>query len=460
MCGNMGINPPAERTPMQEKDRFEFIGHALRGDGPFRPKVTIDSYGKAYDVGKSYLVRYPRESEEKFARRNEIAFYASPLQSAASRFASYISGKAVQRDGMTGLYESMSEDIDGKGNNLDVFWQDFMVGAKARGSMLLLVDMPQSIGTSLADQLENRRSPYWTPIDPEMVTGYRLTEAGSFEYVEFAGTFPDDDDKDQPCTWYFDDDVWQRLDREGKVKAEGTHGLGVCPMLIFTEHGDFPCYGSFAPIADLSKRLFNLNSELDEILRSQTFSILALNVPEGSVNADVLDAAKTAGETIGASSLLMYSGSQPDFIAPPDGPARIYLDRIESIKAEIQEIALQVATPNQRESGLAMQTRFAMINAELSRFSKRMEDFEYRAWDLTARWLNVANTPESEWPRDFNISNIDQEMEILRGMQETAMTPEVIQQQQKRIVRIQFDGAPDDELETMISSIDNGASAA
>ena len=43
------------------------------------------------------------------------------------------------------LYASMAADIDGKGNSIGVFWQQFMTQFKARGSMLLLVDMPATM---------------------------------------------------------------------------------------------------------------------------------------------------------------------------------------------------------------------------------------------------------------------------------------------------------------------------
>jgi hypothetical protein len=216
----------------------------------------------------------------------------------------------------------------------------------------------------------------------------------------------------------------------------------------------------FSPIADLSKRLFNLESELDEILRSQTFSLLTLQVPEDSGMDERLSAAKAAGETIGTNNLMVHSGSQPGFIAPPDGPARIYLDRIAKLEDQINEIALQVATPNQRESGYAMQMRFQVINAELSRFAKRMEDLEARAWELSAIWLGMDGTPDIAWPRNFNISDIDQEVEILRNMIETNMPDEVVRAQKKRIVSLQFDGLEEDDKSALISAIENEASAA
>lgn len=450
---------PASGPAMRDIQRFKFIGHALRGDGPFRPKISYDGYGEAMDVNESALIRYPRESQAKFARRNEVAFYASPLHKACSRFVSYITSRPVTRPDMNDLMRTASMNIDGKGSDIDVFMQDFMVSVRASGSGLLLVDMPTTVGRTLAEQIANRGAPYWTPIDPATVTDFQISETGSFHFVEFSGTYTNEDQEVEDCFWYFDSEKWERRDKEKKMLAEGEHPLGECPVLIYTESGGFPCFGAFSPIADLSKRLFNLQSELDEILRAQTFSILAMQAPEGSSTAEQLDAAKVAGETIGASNLMLYTGSQPGFIAPPDGPARVYLDRIKGIEEEIQEISLQVATPSQRESGMAMSLRFQIINAELSRFSQRMEDLENRAWELSAKWLGQSQAPRAEWPRDFNIADIQQEMETLRSMQETAMPTPVVAAQQRKVVGLQFDALGDDELSRLMESIDNSESA-
>ena len=154
--------------------RFRFIAHALNGDGPFRPVVTTGASGSVVSVTSSYLVRYPRESEEKFARRNELAFYASPLWQTTSRFVGYLTEQPPVRDLPHPLYKSIEENADGKGNSLDVFWQSFMLNAKARGTMLLLVDMPPQLPPSLAGQLQNRAAPYLTQIAPELVTEYEI----------------------------------------------------------------------------------------------------------------------------------------------------------------------------------------------------------------------------------------------------------------------------------------------
>ena len=78
--------------------RFEFIGHALRGDGPFRPTVSYDGEGHPVNYTNTYLNRYPRESVEKFARRVDVAFYSSPLARTTSKFTGYIGAKKTARE--------------------------------------------------------------------------------------------------------------------------------------------------------------------------------------------------------------------------------------------------------------------------------------------------------------------------------------------------------------------------
>ena len=443
---------------MKKLPRFTFIGHALRGDGPFRPAVTYDSEGAAVSTGASYLVRYPRESAIKFARRVELGFYSSPLARVTSKFTSYIAAKPVQRDIVSELLKAVYEDADGKGNNADIFWHDFMMEAKSRGSMLVLVDMPPTVPDNLQTQLTDRAVPYWTPILPETLVDWEIADDGKFEFAEFAGSYSNADGEQQPCTWRFDREGWACKDEDDAIVEEGEHNLGECPLLIFTESGDFPCYGPFSPVADLSKRLFNLDSELDEILRSQTFSLLTMQVPDGSTDEQRMEAAKSAGETIGASNLMMHSGSTPAFIAPADGPANVYMERIRDLRTEIQDVGLEVATINQQESGIAMQMRFQAINSELGRFSARMEKLEERVWEITARWLSLTEEPMVAWPRDFNVADPVQELEILSLMQQTAMPTEVLIEQQKRVVMVQFNGIDIEDQEDMLNVLNQGRS--
>lgn len=434
--------------------RFKFIGHALNGDGPFRPLISYDSKARPIAVASSYLIQYPRESETKYARRNEIAWYASPLAQVVSKFAGYLSSRPAVRSMANPLYDAMAADIDGKGNSIDSFWSQFVIEAKARGSMLLLVDMPPAMAPTLDQQVRARVAPYWTGIKPELLTDYEIGDDGKFNYAEFSGNYTKDDAERVECTWRFDRTSWRAVDGMQRILAQGDHPLTECPLLIFTEGGDFPYFGPFAPIADLSRRLFNLDSELDEILRSQTFSLLTMQVSENSTDAQKVQAAQVVGETIGSSNLMVHSGSTPAFIAPPDGPARIYLDRIAALRDQINEIGLVIASSSQRESGLALQMRFQALNSELSKFAGRMESLERHAWELSRQWLGLTTAPEISWSRDFNMADVVAELDILASMQGAAMPAEVIAQQQQRIVSVQFAGLDQERQNEIHAAID------
>lgn len=446
--------------------RFEFIGHALNGTGGFRPSVSEAFGGGARVVnvsGPCYLTRYARESDEKYGRRAEVAFYASPLARACSRFVGYIATRPPVREFGNQLYQAMADDIDGKGYSVSSFLQQFMVNAKARGSMLMLVDMPARMSPNLAAQLAQRNVPYWTSIAPELLTEWEIGDDGRFNFVEFPGVFTSDGGESMDCTWRFDRDGWQARDEAKRPLGQGSHALGECPVLIWTEGGAFPHFGPFSAIADLSRRLFNLDSELDEILRAQTFSLLTMQAPDGSTSEQKLAAAQVAGQTISTSNMLVHSGSTPAFIAPPDGPARVYIDRINNLRDQVREIGLDVATVNQQESGIAMQMRFQSINAELARFADGMEDFERRAWDVSRRWLGMQAAPSVEWQRDYDVSDVAAEMQILADMQGTAMPPAVIAEQRRRVVSAQFGAAGQgklDELNGAIDEMERGIEAA
>lgn len=289
------------------------------------------------------------------------------------------------------------------------------------------------------------------------LTEYALGADGRFDFVAFAGSYEVPGGKVLPVVWRFDRLGWLVRDTEGEVLDAGEHPLGECPVLIFTERGSYPCFGRFAPIADLSRRAFNMQSELDEILRSQTFSLLTMQVPDTSTDEEKIAAARVAGTTIGTSNLMVHSGATPAFIAPPEGPARVYLDRIAAVERRMAELGLDVKGPNAQESGVALQQRFHALNAALATYAGRMEDLERRAWELARRWLGMTTAPEVSWPRDFSVADVVAELDVLRQMRDAGMPDEVIAEQMRRVVGIQFAGLEPERQDDILASIDETA---
>ena len=427
--------------------RYAFIGEALTGTGGFAPSITFNADGKAVSVGRSHLVQYPRESDEKFARRNELAWYENHLLPACMRFVGYLSKKPPIRELPHALLEEFASDCNWKGDAIDVFWQGFMLNARSRGCMLLLVDMPRMQSISAADQIEARFFPYLVPIAPERVTKYQLNERGAFSFIEYGDTTPEG----KAIIRGWDEEKWWV--REGGSTIDGdAHNLGKCPVLYFSENGDFPCVGPYAQIADLSRRLFNARSELDEILRGQTFSLLTYQVPVEQVNFNPGDVASG----ISVNNIITHQGIAPSFVAPPEGPAKTYLDAIAHIEAAIARIGLAMELPDNQsaESGLALSIRFQSLNSALTSFARRMEDLERNAWALVSLWLGLSAEGAVEWAKDYALADLAAEMQTLASMISAGMPDAVVRQQKKMVTQLAFPALPADEMSALIDAID------
>ena len=442
-------------------DRFAFIAEALDASGGFKPGVvySTDDGGlvKPSSVsGSCYLVPYPRESMAKFAARAAVAVYENHLRSACERFVGYIVRKPPQRDGADGpLTAKFVDDADWAGNALDVFWASFMVEARARGSMLLLIDMPEAVPQTLAQQTEARALPYITAIKPEQVCRYELDAQGNFASIGIDST-ETVDGKDTPVIREWTATTWRVLLRDERVVREGEHKFGRCPVLAFTERNRFPCIGTFEQIAQLSRRVFNAQSELDEILRSQTFSLLTYQIPPEI--ASTFDAGKVAA-VIGTHNLLTHSGDTPEFIAPSEGPAKVYMERIAALEASIRRIGLEVedSAAQTAESGTAKAIRFQALNSALSAFATRMQDFERQVWDLFARAVGTENRVDTTWATDYTLADITAELDKLTLMQGSGFSDLVLIEKRKQIVQAEFSGIEADELQDLLDSLDEPA---
>ena len=421
---------------MIDTARFQFLSDALRGTGGF-------SNG-------GELVRYPREDDIKFARRRSVAWFPNPMMRACSRFVGYLSKRPPVRDVQNPLLQAFVDDCNWRGDSLDVFWSGFMLEAKARGCMLLLVDMPSTIPQDQTAQLDERAFPYLVTIPPESVTEYVTNERGLLESVSYASTdIIDGVEVAVVRTW--DATQWSVL-LDGDVIQSGEHGLGVCPVLIFSESGTFPSDGQFSPIADMGKRLYNMLSELDELLRAQTFSILAYHIP--AENMAGFDAAKVA-ETIGTHNMLVHTGEAPQFISPTAIPTEAYFKAIDRINEMIDAVGLNVEPPGQAESGIAMKLRFQALNSALTSFARRMEDLERRVFGVVALWLGLSETASTSWAKDYSIADLATELATYQQMLAINAPQSYLTEKMKELVALSMPSAEADTLDAIMADVEN-----
>ncbi len=420
-----------------ELSDYGFIREAFIGDGGF-------SDG-------SYIDQFPRESDEKYAERQKIAYYTNLFASKINRYIGYLYKTTPMRTTSNQLIRAVLDDVDSRGNSVDVFMSSFAKNAKALGSNLLLIDMQQDLPNNLKEQIDSRALPYFVEIEPSSVSKYKLDKFGKFEYISFNSTIDNstyDKDDVMQVVRYYDRTEWRVYDGEDIIER-GTHNLGVCPVISFGENGTFPDAGEFNQIAHLQKRHYNLKSELDEILRGQTFSLLTINA---DVPSDVELKLSTDNAIVYAQGM-----KEPSFIAPESDSASVYQKEIQSIEDTINKIAYDISTNQSQESGIALDIKFQGLNGSLSNFAMRLEDFEIRAFEIVARYLGIQNADVTiQYHKTFNIVDVEKEINTLseiKALGYTLPTYEKLKLQQ--IVANDLNSVDNDDINVISGEIED-----
>ncbi len=417
-----------------------FIASAYDGTGQFYDGSALDKFG--------------RETDDKYTIRKENSKreYENTFQSKVNRYIGYLLKVPPARQTDNSILQEIINNADNQGNSADVFIQTFSKNAKARGVNLLLVDTPKIKADNLQDQIDNRVFPYVVEILPERVTNFKLKDANSFEFVaytEFVDNSTYTEEKKEIVTRYWDETVWIVYDDEGNIIEEGEHGLGVCPVLIFSEKGKFESVGEFAQIAGMSKKIFNLESEIKLILRDQTFSILAMQADRGV----------TPSLTLGTDNVLLYTGDKaPGFISADAAQADVYETRIMKVKESIDRVTYDVSTTKSAETAQSLQIKFEGLNGSLNSYAQRMEDIEREVWALICRSLGISEDAISiAYTQDFTIVDLNSEIEVLDGVMASADLPLYKAEKLKKIVKQDLLGAEPEVMAAIYTEIDTNA---
>lgn len=126
--------------------------------------------------------------------------------------------------------------------------------------------------------------------------------------------------------------------------------------------------------------------------------------------------------------------NKPNFIAPPSDPANLYEQRIEKIENRISEICYDMSTNQSQESGIALDIKFQGLNASLTKFSRALEDFEARVFDIICKYLTISNDIEINYPKTFSIIDIKKEIANLSEVKELIDSPTYHTQKALQIV--------------------------
>ena len=380
----------------------------------------------------SLLDKYPRETDDKYEARQKIAYYTNLFAPAVNRYVGYLYKQRPTRVALSrpDIVDIISNDIDLKGNNIDVFMGTVAKNLKIRGVAVVLVDNFKELGTNAKEQMSERKYPYFVEIYPENIDSFVLDIDGTFKEVSILDVEWVQEDGEwieKEVKYTYTKNEWVK-ELDGEIVEQGEHNLGVNPVQYISENGKFPTIGEFTTIASLNKRHYNLTSELDEQLRGNTFSILTLNANDPKKDVDL---------KLSTENALTYGRDleRPAFIAPDIAPAQMYQDRIEKMEKTIREISYDITTNKAHESGIALSIKFDGLNSSLANFASRLNNFERNLFNIVARYLGIDNLIEITYPKDFNITDVEKEVAILSDVKDLGyVLPEYEKQKLMQII--------------------------
>lgn len=368
----------------------------------------IDSYtGKGGFEDGSYLIKYPRESDDKFKRRKELAVYPNYVKKIVDTYISHLFKQSPIRE-TTPEYEDFIQNVDKQGTYIDDFMRKAAKLSLIFGTVLVVIDRPRGKARTRLEEKQKGLLPYAVIRLPYEVEDIQLDKYGNISKIVF---------KENNLFRSFTERDWIiSKDKEGKqIIDSGSHELGIVPVVPVRWTDTVLPFDVFSPsfiqdIAQINFDLYNAISELREILRNITFPVLTLPI------RDETTANQLSNLTIGTENFIPYNpegGGKPDFIAPPPEPAKIYLEYINFLISQMYKIVnLEFALGSQSgASGVALDFEFQQVNSLMAGMALHLEQAEYKIADIVARWNGETGfNGKIEYDKDFSFKDLEREL--------------------------------------------------
>jgi hypothetical protein len=364
-------------------------------------QFLLDAYsGQGGFATGAYLVAHGRESNPKFSSRKELAVYPNFTRKIVDVYMGFLWKQAPSRE-TDELYTSFATNADGAGSKLDTVLSSYQRLAMILGTVYVIVDKPKVQGKSKADQA----MPYLALRLKNQLVAETKSAAGVWQSVTFS-------EMDGNDTVYrtFTTTGWKLSKKAdgSKVIERGSYKMGRVPVVRLhiakpLNPTDSSSQSWVYDLAQLNWDLFNLRSELRELLRSQTFAILALPVGDSNEREKMKDM------TISTENALMYDpagGGKPGFIAPPADPVELYMKQIAGTVDDIYRIANLEFVGGVQQSGVALSFHFQETNSSLRGMAESCETAENEIAQLVYAWQASKFDGNIAYSNDFNLTDV------------------------------------------------------
>jgi len=433
-------------------------------------------------IAAGQLVRHERETPENYDKRCDQAFGFNYTQSIVDVLNFYLFKKSVKRtlpvkiqdDAIWAMFEG---DCNMERDGVDEYLAEVSRLASIMGMVGILVDKAGKQLDSRAEQIKYKVHPYFATFFPQNILDweYAKDEYGR-PFLSMLKLLQDDDTY---LIWYPDQfETWKvPVNEKGEPlsnqqKAEFvsalTHPLGKIPFtfVINKKWKKKPIGKSdVSDIARIDVSIIRNLSQGEEIIDYQAFPMMRKPFKEARP-----DQQTDQSDEVGPTAVLGFDPDNPD--SKPDWLESEVSDPLDAIKNWIvQKISEIYRTSNiggmqstegsnQVESGVALQTRFQMLNSSLVRKAIILEKVEFRLYEFFYLWEypdkieTYLDETKIERDRTYDVENLTEDLENIITSKTIVKSKTFDGLLQKKTVRKMLPSYTDSQLQEIDDEID------
>jgi hypothetical protein len=260
-----------------------------------------------------------------------------------------------------------------------------------------------------AEALANRVMPYVYKKKPQDVADYGLDARGAIQYVTFYNGEHAVGDKKYPKFCKIDKDYFTAYYVSVSGKGEKTiviidevpHPLGRLPIVVMRdklpEDGELCAHPRSYNLMRISHALFNKDSEMRESERKEQFSMLAIEMVDGTVPVHI---------AVGTSNTMYYGkgAKTPAFVEPSPGILAGLLATKQSLRDDFFMVAGQsgVTGVQTAKSGAAMAFEFMGKESAIREYAEICEDADRAVTQMFLDWVKAGDEFMTEYPESYS----------------------------------------------------------
>lgn len=420
------------------------------------------------------LFPHPKERTQDYNQRVRMSYYYNFPAPIIDIYGDHLFKQKVIVD-FGSIEEDVKEvenDIDRQGSSIDEFRKSVSDMAQIHGHCFIITDSPKTDSELIVNrrqQIDLRAFPYFSLYSPKNLINWSLDENG-FPYwvllreVYDANSNPVEFDKNakQQCVYrLWTRDTWQIYDDKYELVDAGFHDLGKVPITCaFDKRSrkarNFLGISSIADISLIARDIYNLCSELRQILRDQTFAFLAIQGTSSEYSELELGTGK---------GLLYPEGREvPQYVSPSAENANTYFQKIDRQVAKIYQLAkldsgglsATVKDPGtvDNNSGVSKAWDFNQTNSSLSSKSSNLEDAEMDMWTNFALWQGKKFDGSVQYPTEFSISSLKDDLNEAEQMARLDLGTMFNLEIRKAIIKKKFPRKPEEEISKMENEVE------